>query len=247
MHHGSNHSLIHPNVFEMLRSPYFMPHSGFGRLGGTCGTHALAVMLRQDPRIIERSKPKRAFYWQPRTLIRFLQAKGCIVKQVTKASAAYSPVGFKNNLQEDHVLLFDQWFANYAGKNRDLHSYQVLYRSKLYHSGEEHELKPLEFLNNPILNCWVVYHHSWRIPTEASLLRNQMLDHKRNLLLRATQFAEQEARLAVEAATVSREASGNHDQEREGEGAKALWRCPRRGGGFRPLISPPRGAPIGPR
>ena len=97
-------------------------------------------------------------HWPTRTMLKFLKMVGCEVTPITLGNVVHSQsvkTG-KRLLSERNVILIEQ------GCFKEESTWAVLFNGKISHSGELEDIEPMEFINWPILQAYLVTHKAWK-------------------------------------------------------------------------------------
>lgn len=97
-------------------------------------------------------------HWSTKTMLNFLKRFGCEVTPITFGNVveSQSVKGGKHLLDESNVILIEQ--ACFREEN----TWSVLFDGKISHSGEIDDIEPMEFINWPILQAYLVTHKKWK-------------------------------------------------------------------------------------
>jgi hypothetical protein len=127
-------------------------------LHGSCGTHALAHIMKKDPYRIDKYLPKKVKCWSNTRIVRFLRKNGYTVQPVTIFNVTNREHP-NDHISRFHVLLVGQHVLKHEG------TWSVVWNNERYHSGYLMELEPLEFINCPIECAYIIHHKRWRNKT----------------------------------------------------------------------------------
>lgn len=101
-------------------------------------------------------------HWPTRTMLKFLRTVGCEVTPITLGNVvnSQSVKSGKKLLTNRNVILIEQ------GCFKEESTWAVLFGNKISHSGDLSDLTPLEFINWPILQAYLVTHEAWKYEEE---------------------------------------------------------------------------------
>lgn len=120
-----------------------------------CGSMALYALTKiKFDKIMKLSNNG---HWSTKTMVDFLHKNKYTVIPVTIGNTvdAYESDS-KSILDAHHVLLVGQKFFRYTN------SWSVIHHNVQYHSGDFEILDPLNFINYPIEECYLIWHPSWK-------------------------------------------------------------------------------------
>lgn len=125
---------------------------------GGCGGSALGVLTGRSAKEIR--KLRRNDHWPTQTMRMYLRKNGCILLPVTinNIAGAYS---IRDHLRipkitAKHVLLLCHSYC------KEESTWVVIHNNFEFHNGDVRPLKPLDFLNYPIEDAYVVWSPSWK-------------------------------------------------------------------------------------
>lgn len=124
-----------------------------------CGAYALHTLTKIPLKDIIKLQSKTIpGHWPTRTMMRFLAKHGCSVMPITLGNMvwAHNYDNGKPEIGGSNVLLIDQHCYDDQG------TWSVVYGGRRAHSGEVDPLNPLEFINYPILQAYLVFNPKWR-------------------------------------------------------------------------------------
>ena len=124
--------------------------------GESCGSLALYAITKISRRRL--AKLFKRGHCPTEKMIGFLKKKGYVVEQITLGNTvrAHSVKGDgKPKISSRSVILLDQ--ACYMEED----TWSVLHEGLMWHSGELEEMKPVEFINNPINDAYLIWHPDW--------------------------------------------------------------------------------------
>jgi hypothetical protein len=124
------------------------------RLRGSCGTHALAHIMKESPTKIDKYLPKNISCWSTTRIAKFLRQNGYVVQPVTICNVTNRDWP-RDHISKYHILLIGQFVLRQEG------TWSVVWCNERYHSGHTEELDPYEFINNPLDCAFIVYHKKW--------------------------------------------------------------------------------------
>jgi hypothetical protein len=121
-----------------------------------CGAWALHVITKAPYHQLLRLSRKG--HWPNKVMLGFLKACGCTVKPITLGNVveSQSVKSGKRRLTERNVILIEQ------GCFEEESTWAVLFDNKISHSGETGDIPPLEFVNWPILEAYLITHKEWK-------------------------------------------------------------------------------------
>lgn len=126
-------------------------------LRGSCGTSALSTLTGISPILVGRKLAKTAESWRDRPMRKFLSRLGYQTTPVTMCDVTSESQYVHYPIRRFHVLLVSQLMIRNEG------SWSVVHRNRVYHNMEESALEPLEFLNNPLMTVYIVWHKRWAV------------------------------------------------------------------------------------
>jgi hypothetical protein len=136
---------FNPHLFDIDKHPY-----------STCGSAVLSLLTGESPTKVEKSLPKGSDDWTDKPLINYLINRGYEVKKVTQCDVTEHPTVVEYPIKNEHVLIVSKLVC------RDEGTWTVVHNQFEYHNFEINMLKPLEYLNNPIMSAYVVFHKKWK-------------------------------------------------------------------------------------
>ena len=148
----------------------FRPTLGvFSSVAGSCGTYALATITGLKPSYIQKHLPKSTDCWSDRSIRKFLLKRGYETIPITVCSVTNDKYSVRYPIKNFHVLLVGQYMI------RDEGSWQVIYNKKAYHNYDSDSLDALEFVNNPPMTVYVVWHPKWASKNKQEEFLKQLL------------------------------------------------------------------------
>ncbi|PWU16680.1 MAG: hypothetical protein C5B49_10195 [Bdellovibrio sp.] len=125
---------------------------------GGCGGSALGALTGRPAREIR--KLRRDEHWPTHTMRMYLQKQRSIMLPVTinNIAGAYSLKDHLNipKITNKHVLLLCHSYC------KEESTWVVVYNNFEFHNGDITQLRPLDFLNYPIEDAYVIWHPSWK-------------------------------------------------------------------------------------
>ncbi|NJO48157.1 MAG: hypothetical protein HC840_00415 [Leptolyngbyaceae cyanobacterium RM2_2_4] len=93
-----------------------------------------------------------------KVMFNFLKAAGCEIIPITIGNMveSHSVKSGKRLLSSSHVILVNQ------GCYKEESTWAVLHDNKISHSGDLSDIGPLEFVNWPILEAFLITHKEWK-------------------------------------------------------------------------------------
>lgn len=138
--------------------PHLFDHSAYGLYG--CGATALSLITGIKSNIIFRSKKfkenESLFSWNDTFMRGFLRKQGFSIIPITLCEVSNFQTYIESPIKNYHVILMSQLMK----KNEA--SWSVIFNNYIFHNFEILPLKPLEFINNPILSAYVIYKDEWK-------------------------------------------------------------------------------------
>ena len=147
-----------PTNFSPFGVTKFIPHiynSCWESAGFGCGENCLSLLTGEKPNLIVNSNKKNPNDWKDSFLIKFLKDRGFKVLPVTINDKIHSITYITHPLHKDNVLLVSQWYSKSNA------SWCVIWRDWIFHNHSISRFGNLEFLNTPILSCYVLWHKKW--------------------------------------------------------------------------------------
>lgn len=138
-------SRFSPHLYDMMVRPY-----------DTCGTAVLSTITGESPIKVEKHLPRGQRHWTDTALTNYLKQKGYIVKKVTKCDVTGDPTFVQYPITDQHVVITTKLVCKNEG------TWTLTYNGAEYHNFEVYKMNPLEYLNNPIMSAYVVYHRKWK-------------------------------------------------------------------------------------
>lgn len=138
--------------FASYKVPLHLTISRFGSLYG-CGASALGLVTGANLADISKLNKERNHYTD-QFMISFLEKKRIKAIKLTQAILTNSEF-MTEKITSDHFLLASLLLAKQRG------SWCAIWQSILYHNMEITNMKSLDFLNFPILSCYVLFKKSW--------------------------------------------------------------------------------------
>jgi hypothetical protein len=122
-----------------------------------CGSWALHTITKVPYHQIMRLSNKEG-HWPTRKMLGFLKAVGCEVIPITLGNTVegHSVKNGKRQISSRNVVLLEQ------GCYEEESTWSVLHNNQISHSGETNAIGPLEFLNWPILQAYLITHKAWK-------------------------------------------------------------------------------------
>lgn len=120
-----------------------------------CGAWALHAITKVPLHLLMGMSKKG--HWPTRTMIGFLRRVGCEVTPITLGNVveSQSVKTGKKLLTCRNVILVEQ------GCFKEESTWSVLFDNKISHSGELNDIRPMEFVNWPILQAYLITHKAW--------------------------------------------------------------------------------------
>lgn len=115
-----------------------------------CGASLLATLLGENPTELYLKNKKNNPYWPEKLVINKIQRGGYDVLKLNDSITKISELVVDFNIKEYHILLTNQRMT----KNET--SWQLIWNNYIFHNMEIRPLKPLEFINNRLINVWVL-------------------------------------------------------------------------------------------
>lgn len=144
-----------PIDFSKFRVSRFAPYL-FTECSGGCGANALALITGVHPEKIHNTNKENESDWRDSFMLAFLRHRKYNVIPLTMCSASQK-AAFADSIDEKHVMLTSQLI------DKKLASWQVIFDNYVFHNFGISGLKSREFINNPIMTAYIVFHHHWRI------------------------------------------------------------------------------------
>ena len=137
---------------------YATPHFRFAPevSSAECGAYALHTLTKQPLKKIMKMSKKG--HWSNSVMFSYLKKHGCKVIPVTLGNVveAYSVSRGKPKLNTMNVLLINQHCY------KEESTWSVIYNNYLAHSGDVGSLNPLEFVNFPIAEAYLIFNPKWK-------------------------------------------------------------------------------------
>lgn len=115
-----------------------------------CGRTALSTLTGVAPyKFVEQKN------YTDKYMIRELVDRNFVVLPITNADVTQTPQFIVSHIKESHVILASQLAIKGEG------TWSAYYGGYSFHNFAVEELKPLEFLNRPLLSAYVIFHSKW--------------------------------------------------------------------------------------
>lgn len=126
----------------------------------SCGATALSLLIGKSPfdytHIVSDGAISTADF------LKELTAEGFRYEELTLCSLSNAPLcqdGYLTNaIDTNHVVVLVQLYHKHNA------TYTVTWNNLIWHNFDINPVRPLEFLNRPILQGWVVHHPNWDMP-----------------------------------------------------------------------------------
>lgn len=152
------HRAIDWDSFEAVRfNPFF-----FNAAGGGCGGNALGLLTGIDPLDLPHRDD-----WTPGYMCRKLREHGFRVHELSiKNLTAHRPsIYMPETVTASHVVLARIKICKPEA------TWVVLYDGRMHHNFEVTPIRSYSMLNTPLMNAYIVHHHSWN--SRAALKRRR--------------------------------------------------------------------------
>ena len=134
-----------PNIFD----PYVYASI-------SCGCSTLALLTGIDPFILSASNKNRD-HTSDKFMLDILKSNGFKIAKLTQCSVSNNRTRvLENNIKYYHVLLVSQLVL------RNEASWSVIQGDYIYHNFIINLLKPLEFLNRPVITSYLLFHKKYK-------------------------------------------------------------------------------------
>ena len=130
----------------------FIPQVNYGE----CGGFALHILTKQPYEKI--AKMSRKGHWPNSVMFDYLRRYGCEIIPVTLGNTvnAHSVKKGKPKIGPRNVLLINQHVY------KEESTWSVIYNNHWAHSGDVEMLDPMQFINWPIAEAYLIYNKDWK-------------------------------------------------------------------------------------
>lgn len=115
-----------------------------------CGASILATLLGEDPATLYLENKKNNPFWPENLVINKIRRGGYKVLKLKDNIVKKSSLFVELNIKEYHLLLTHQIMT----KNES--SWQLIWNNYIFHNSEIRPLNGLEFVNNRLINAWIL-------------------------------------------------------------------------------------------
>ena len=144
--------------FDSFAINKFVPHiyDPYAHVSIPCGSSALSLLTGVDPFILSASN-KNKDHTSDKFMLSILKSNGFKIAKLTQCSVSNNRTRvLENNIKYYHVLLVSQLVL------RNECSWSVIYDQYIFHNFLVNLLKPLEFLNRPVITSYLLFHKKYK-------------------------------------------------------------------------------------
>jgi hypothetical protein len=138
--------------FQKWESRYFNPflwdfelYNSYG-----CGASLIATLTGESPVDLFIKNKKNNPYWPESLILSKIRRAGYKTLELTVERTKQSYKVIDLPIKEYHILLTLQYMTK--GET----SWQLIWGNYIFHNFEIRPLKPLEFINNPLIKSWII-------------------------------------------------------------------------------------------
>jgi len=134
--------------------PFLFDSSLYGSIG--CGYSVISTLTGESPFSLKK-KNKNSEHCSDEFVIKRIKLKGFKVLPITKCLVSNTKSDYiYDKIKDYHCLLMSQLYKKAEA------SWTISVFGKIYHNYMAYDLKPLEFVNRPIVSAFLISRKDWK-------------------------------------------------------------------------------------
>lgn len=139
-------------------TPHLFTSTYTNVINNGCGGNVLSMLTGINPVYIKNSNKENPHDWRDEFMLNFLRRRKFNVIPITRKEVTNCDnftIKEYDGITSKNVLLLSQHLTK-----KDA-TWSIIYKEYIFHNFDISRLSYLEFINNPILTAYVIFHKDW--------------------------------------------------------------------------------------